>query len=114
MTLGVLAPYRRYGIGTLPIPSPHPLGGIHIALGRYTHREVLTLGTKLLDHVLAQAEEQNKASKEPVRSLYLHVQTTNQEAVDWYSKRGFEIQETVQGYYRNIDDRDAYILARKL
>ena len=67
-----------------------------------------------MDHVLAQAEEQNKVSKEPVRSLYLHVQTTNQEAVDWYAKRGFEIQETVQGYYRNIEDRDAYILVRKL
>jgi ribosomal protein S18 acetylase RimI-like enzyme len=68
----------------------------------------------LLDHVLAQAEAQNKTSKDLVKSLYLHVQTTNQEALDWYTKRGFEIQETVEGYYRNIEDRDAYVLVRKL
>jgi N-alpha-acetyltransferase 50 len=50
----------------------------------------------------------------PVKSLYLHVQTTNQEAVGWYTKRGFVIEQTVEGYYRNIEDRDAYILVRNL
>jgi len=86
MTLGVLAPYRRYGIGT-----------------------------KLLDHILEQSESQRKATpQQPVKSLYLHVQTTNQEAVDWYTKRGFVIEKTVEGYYRNIEDRDAHILVRKL
>ena len=130
MTLGVLAPYRRYGIGILFVLliSLNNLPLISLK-SRYSHIlkdfvfhgkilrlswEILILGTKLLDHVLAQAEAQNKTSKDPVKSLYLHVQTTNQEALDWYTKRGFEIQETVEGYYRNIEDRDAYVLVRKL
>jgi len=86
MTLGVLSPYRRYGIGTA-----------------------------LLDHILAQAQLQTRNTPtQPVKSLYLHVQTTNQEALDWYAKRGFTIDETIKEYYRNIEDKDAYILVRKL
>ena len=73
------------------------------------------VGTKLLDHILSEAQSQTrKTTNQPVKSLYLHVQTTNQEAVEWYTKRGFVIEQTVEGYYRNIEDRDAYILVRKL
>ena len=104
MTLGVLAPYRRYGIGTHPRYLPLYLT---VLIGG--------LGTKLLDHVLSVAETQTRGTPgSPVKSLYLHVQTTNQEAVDWYTKRGFTIERTVEGYYRNIEDVDAYILVRKL
>jgi N-alpha-acetyltransferase 50 len=68
-----------------------------------------------LDHVLTQAEAQNKATpNQPIKKLYLHVQTTNQDAVDWYTNRGFTVEETVEGYYRNIDDPNAYILVRNL
>lgn len=75
----------------------------------------LQAGSKLLDHILTQAQDQTRNTPtQPVNSLYLHVQTTNQEAIDWYTKRGFVIGETVKDYYRNIDDRDAYILVRKL
>jgi N-alpha-acetyltransferase 50 len=78
-------------------------------------RNAELVGTKLLDHILEQAESQTKATpQQPVKSLYLHVQTTNQEAVDWYTKKGFVIEKTVEGYYRNIEDRDAHILVRKL
>jgi N-alpha-acetyltransferase 50 len=106
MTLGVLAPYRRYGIGTAPTTS-----------NLYCIVLVLTgwVGTKLLDHVLSIAQTQTRATPtSPVKSLFLHVQTTNQEAVDWYTKRGFTIESTVEGYYRNIEDVDAYILVRRL
>jgi len=75
----------------------------------------LTPGKKLLDHILAQASAQTQNTpSQPVGALYLHVQTTNQEAVEWYTKRGFVITSTVTAYYRNIEDRDAYILERKL
>jgi N-alpha-acetyltransferase 50 len=108
MTLGVLAPYRRLGIG--PVPKRPPVGPSVEFRGAD-----LRLGTNLLDHVLSRAKEQTRSnSSQPVKSLYLHVQTTNQEALDWYTKRGFEVQDTVKEYYRNIDDRSAYILVRKL
>jgi len=99
MTLGVLGPYRRYGIGT------HKKGFLVL----------MFVGTKLLDHILSQAQNQTRTTPtQPVKTLYLHVQTTNQEAVDWYTKRGFIIEQTIEGYYRNIEDRDAHILVRKL
>jgi N-alpha-acetyltransferase 50 len=107
MTLGVLAPYRRYGIGV----SPSPLFFFFFI------KELVIdgIGTNLLDHVLSLAETQTRGTPaSPVKSLYLHVQTTNQEAVDWYTKRGFTIDKTVEGYYRNIEDVNAYLLVRKL
>ena len=104
MTLGVLAPYRRLGIGTA---SPC----------RFSSGDAvdLVVGSKLLDHVLSQAKNQTRSNpSRPVKSVYLHVQTTNQEALDWYTKRGFVLQDTVEDYYRNIDDRNACLLVRKL
>lgn len=102
MTLGVLAPYRRYGIGKLLL-----------SVDALVTDDVL--GTKLLDHVLSQAQTQTQNTpNQPVKSLYLHVQTTNQEAVDWYTRRGFVIEQTVQDYYRNIEDCNAHVLVRRL
>lgn len=73
------------------------------------------VGTKLLDHILSEAQSQTRSTpSQPVKSIYLHVQTTNQEAVEWYTKRGFTIEQTVKEYYRNIEDQDAYSLVRKL
>lgn len=98
---------------SLPIVDTESVYSLLLSFGG----DILTtdVGTKLLDHVLAQAESQTKSNPaQPVRALYLHVQTTNQEALDWYTKRGFVIEKTVEDYYRNIDDRDAYILVRKL
>lgn len=72
-------------------------------------------GTKLLDHILSEAATQTRSTQnQPVKSIYLHVQTSNKEAVEWYTKREFIIEKTVEGYYHNIEDRDAYILVRKL
>ena len=73
------------------------------------------IGTKLLNHILEQGSRQNENTPQlPVKSVYLHVQTTNQKAVEWYTKRGFEVTSTVEGYYRNIEARDAYILVKTL
>ncbi|KAF9159398.1 N-alpha-acetyltransferase 50 [Actinomortierella ambigua] len=79
-TLGVLAPYRRLG-----------------------------LGTALLEHILEHAAEDKKIGK-----VYLHVQTTNEEALAFYKKHGFEQKEKVANYYPNFDDSDAYRLEKVL
>jgi len=78
MTIGVLAPYRRLGIGT-----------------------------QLLQQVLhACALEPN------LQELYLHVQTSNQDAIDFYKRFGFTTGEVVKDYYKRIEPPDAILLHR--
>ncbi|KAK9765354.1 N-acetyltransferase 5 [Basidiobolus ranarum] len=80
MTLGVLAPYRKLG-----------------------------LGSALLKHILNQCEQDSKISE-----LYLHVQISNDEAIAFYKKYGFEVTGTLENYYKNISPADAYILSKKV
>ncbi|KAI9483607.1 MAG: acyl-CoA N-acyltransferase [Benjaminiella poitrasii] len=80
MTLGVLEPYRRLG-----------------------------LGTQLVQHILEQA----KLSKD-ISKVYLHVQTSNTIATDFYKKNGFDIVSTEKDYYKNIEPRDAYLLEKTM
>ncbi|CAG8781435.1 4704_t:CDS:2, partial [Acaulospora morrowiae] len=77
MTLGVLAPYRNLG-----------------------------LGTTLLSHILHHAAP----GTPPVpkfTEIYLHVQTSNEEALAFYKKYDFQIIGTVEGYYKKITPPDA-------
>ncbi|KAI1716216.1 acetyltransferase (GNAT) family domain-containing protein [Ditylenchus destructor] len=80
MTLGTLAPYRRYGVGTM-----------------------------LLNHVFDLC-----AKDQQIKSVYLHVQTNNESALDFYKKFGFDITGTVEKYYKRITPDDAYILEKNL
>ncbi|GMH10826.1 hypothetical protein Nepgr_012667 [Nepenthes gracilis] len=77
MTLGVLAPYRGLGIGTM-----------------------------LLNHVL------DLCTKQSISEIYLHVQTNNEDAINFYKKFGFEITDTIQNYYTNITPPDCYVLTK--
>ena len=43
--------------------------------------------------------------------VFLHVQTSNEEAIDFFTKRGFVVGEMVKGYYKRIDPPDARILS---
>jgi len=83
MTLAVLEPYKRLGIGS-----------------------------KLLQYVLdyAQSEDGKKAD---IKEVYLHVQTSNQEALAFYQKFEFEITKERKGYYR-LDSPDAFFLTKKI
>jgi len=78
MTLGCLAPYRR-----------------------------LSIGTKMLEHVLKICEEDGKFD-----SVYLHVQVNNDSAIQFYTKSGFEIIETKSQYYKRIQPSDAHVLQK--
>jgi len=79
MTIGVLAPYRRIGIGR-----------------------------RLLQETLKACSEQPDCEE-----VYLHVQVSNEEAIDFYRHFGFVIGETVKDYYQRLDVCDAVILSKK-
>ncbi|CAG8562773.1 12928_t:CDS:1, partial [Funneliformis caledonium] len=72
----------------------------------------LGIGTKLLEHILQHATLPTQQPK--FVEIYLHVQTSNEEALNFYKKYDFEIVATVEGYYKKISPSDAYVLSRKL
>lgn len=48
-----------------------------------------------------------------IEGLYAHVWVENQEALEWYAKRGFEKGELVEGYYRRLRPSDAWVFRRR-
>lgn len=80
MTLGVLAPYRDLGIGSMLLQR--------------------ALEAVVFDPNITEA--------------CLHVQTSNEGALRFYSRYGFEIVDTIKNYYRRLDPPDCHLIRLKL
>ncbi|XP_065159480.1 probable N-acetyltransferase san [Atheta coriaria] len=74
----------------------------------YPYRR-LGIGTMMVEHVLKYVEEDGNFD-----SIFLHVQISNEGAIDFYKKFGFEIVETKQHYYKRIEPADAHVLQKNL
>jgi len=89
MTMGVLAPYRNFSIGTAA-----------------------------LDEIILAASSPpptTAAAKQPrITHIYLHVQTSNQDARRFYERSGFKVVSEVQEYYRRLEPRNAWLLEREI
>ncbi|KAF9576341.1 hypothetical protein EC968_009315 [Mortierella alpina] len=81
-TLGVLAPYRRLG-----------------------------LGSKMLKHILENAELPASTGPR-IGKVYLHVQANNEEALEFYKKHGFAVAEKCEKYYPQFEVSDAFRLEK--
>lgn len=51
-----------------------------------------------------------------IEEAVLHVQTNNEEAIHFYAKFGFEVSQTIPGYYKKnrLNPPDAHVLTRSL
>lgn len=87
MTIAILAPYQRCGIGS----------------------ELLA---EVLQNITDVKKEFHQYAK--VKEVYLHVQEGRDDAVAFYKKHGFEEGETVQNYYKRADPPHAIILRKAL
>ncbi|PRW56198.1 N-alpha-acetyltransferase 50 [Chlorella sorokiniana] len=67
-------------------------------------------GTALLERCLQAVA----ANLPEVSEAVLHVQVNNESAIKFYSRFGFEIAETIAGYYKRLDPPDAVLLRRRL
>jgi ribosomal protein S18 acetylase RimI-like enzyme len=86
MTLGVLAAYRGH-----------------------------TIGTQLIQTILDHYEENRDDEFANVVEISLHVQISNEDAIEFYTKRfGFEKGDMVENYYRRIDPPHCYLLYKNL
>jgi ribosomal protein S18 acetylase RimI-like enzyme len=65
------------------------------------------VGRKLLDYLM-----DNAAKRDDVRVVYLHVQTNNDAALDFYARHGFETVGKIEGYYKRIEPPDCYLLGK--
>ncbi|WIA28616.1 hypothetical protein OEZ86_011155 [Tetradesmus obliquus] len=67
------------------------------------------IGSQLLAASLACCEHDTA-----IQRATLHVHTANTEALEFYSRTGFTVTETIAGYYKRIDPPDAAVLVKQL
>ena len=63
--------------------------------------------------LLTQAIEDCMVSRE-VSRMVLHVQSNNQQALEFYKKNGFEVKEHLENYYTDLEPSDCYYLCKEL
>lgn len=68
------------------------------------------IGTRLVQRCLSILE----SSLPEVKEAYLHVQTSNDEAIEFYKRFGFEVGDVIENYYTRIDPPHAVILKKSL
>eukprot|EP00448_Togula_jolla_P039984 CAMPEP_0170619502 /NCGR_PEP_ID=MMETSP0224-20130122/27551_1 /TAXON_ID=285029 /ORGANISM="Togula jolla, Strain CCCM 725" /LENGTH=204 /DNA_ID=CAMNT_0010945597 /DNA_START=36 /DNA_END=650 /DNA_ORIENTATION=- len=84
MTLSVLKPYQRRG-----------------------------MASQLVRWAIKRAEGK-EGQADDVREMYLHVQTSNQSAIEFYRVFGFEITDEIKNYYKKIEPPDCYVLRKPM
>ncbi|KAJ7958734.1 N-alpha-acetyltransferase 50 [Quillaja saponaria] len=94
---------KKLNVALFPVRYNEKYYADALASGDFTK-----LGRRLLNHVLDLCTKQN------ISEVYLHVQTNNEEAINFYKKFGFEIMETIQNYYTNITPPDCYVLSKQI
>jgi N-alpha-acetyltransferase 50 len=79
-------------------------------LAPYRHMGV---ATALLDSTLQQQKEFLR--EQNVQFVFAHVWESNEEALEWYAKRGFERKgELVESYYRKLRPGGAWVVRREV
>jgi len=67
------------------------------------------VATELLNYALKEAERMGD-----IDNAFLHVQTSNEDALAFYEAKGFENIEIIKDYYRRIDPPDACLLQKTI
>ncbi|CAK9176318.1 unnamed protein product [Ilex paraguariensis] len=106
-----LAYYSDICVGSIACRLEKEDGAVRVyimTLGVLAPYRGLGIGTKLVNHVL------DLSSKQNIGEIYLHVQTNNDDAINFYKKFGFEITDTIHNYYINITPPDCYVLTKSI
>lgn len=115
MTIGVLAPYRRLGIGTQLLRQVRAVVMAAVAVRRW---RLLPPRARLRRHAARlhptrPSQVLHACALEPnLQQLYLHVQTSNHDSLEFYKRFGFTTGEVVKDYYKRIEPPDAVLLHR--
>ena len=112
MTLGVLAPYRRLGLASKLIAHLLSVAGVGDTVDLVDPTAPAPTPVKGKDG--KETKPDPVTEQLVVESIYLHVQTGNDEAKAFYEKHGFKETKRVEDYYRaNVEPRSAWLLERR-
>jgi N-alpha-acetyltransferase 50 len=96
---------------TMADNQEHSLSQIYIqALALLAPYRGLGLASLLLEKILASEIARNKKTV----SVYAHVWEKNEDALEWYRKRGFKRVLMVDGYYKRLKPSGAWIVRKEL
>ncbi|KEP49961.1 GNAT family acetyltransferase [Rhizoctonia solani 123E] len=108
MTMGVLAPYRGLGLGSMALKQ------VFKAAAKYNESigDKLPIGTPPSSTIWTFTSLNRK-----ITSFYLHVHVPNTDARTFYERFGFVERDRIAGYYRKLGssdgpERDAWVLER--
>ncbi|KAG8733795.1 hypothetical protein FRC11_002245 [Ceratobasidium sp. 423] len=108
MTMGVLAPYRGLGLGSMALRQ------VFKAAAKYNESigDKPPIGTPPQSSVISFNSLNRK-----ITSFYLHVHVPNTDARTFYERFGFVERDRIVGYYRKLGstdgpERDAWVLER--
>ncbi|KAL8716197.1 MAG: hypothetical protein Q9220_000102 [cf. Caloplaca sp. 1 TL-2023] len=111
-----------------PSPFPHPQDSPSTSLKdtkkpQYCYIQTLAvlspyrskgIATALLDSIISTLCREEYYSGN-IKTIYAHVWTENEEALEWYVRRGFRVSEgVVEGYYRRLKPGGARVVWRDL
>ncbi|KAJ1305747.1 hypothetical protein OPQ81_010479 [Rhizoctonia solani] len=109
MTMGVLAPYRGLGLGSMALKQ------VFKAAAKYNEAigDKPPIGTPPQPSTISTFISLNRK----ITSFYLHVHVPNADARAFYERFGFVERERIAGYYRKLGssdgpERDAWVLER--
>eukprot|EP00761_Pharyngomonas_kirbyi_P010066 gb/GECH01010084.1/.p1 GENE.gb/GECH01010084.1/~~gb/GECH01010084.1/.p1 ORF type:complete len:184 (+),score=16.10 gb/GECH01010084.1/:1-552(+) len=73
-----------------------------------TYRD-MGIGSNMLNMLLQSVQQEDI-----IQDVYLHVQTSNQNAIRFYSRLGFSVKETIPRYYPRLQPPDAVVLSKDI
>ena len=66
----------------------------------------------MMHHIIQKISDSDKRNQ--ISSIFLHVQTNNEEAICFYKKFGFAVVKEVENYYPRLTPSNAFILEKQL
>ena len=106
--LAKLAVFKDLAVGAICCRVEQDTNMLYImtlcVLPKYRYRGI---GRKLVETIVEAARKTYGC-----KGAYLHVWTTNTDAIKFYEKLGFRVKETAKGYYKKVDPPDAFIVEK--
>ena len=80
-----------------------------LTIGVFEPYRRMGIGSQLIEEMERLVKERGIA-----KSIYLHVQSSNEAAIEFYKKHGYAIIEKLENYYKDIDPPHCFVVEKKI